>query len=131
MHVHLSVSQLISVANTAVSLRNWATLNSHALGQKNCWVGGLNLDYFSFVYPWSSFFFKFDNFLSIQGVCEPFQCPRTFFLSNLRIETSWRAINIDYPLHAAVHNVINFSAQFGGFHYFKAEKHPNSGITCR
>ena len=41
-------------------------------------------------------------------------------------KTSWRAINIDFPLHAEVNNLIVF-AQLGDFDYFSAEKHPNWG----
>ena len=38
---------------------------------------------------------------------------------------SWRAINIDYPLHAEVNNLIVFSIQSGSFDHFMAQKHPN------
>ena len=54
------------------------------------------------------FFFKFASFLSIQRVFEPFQCPRSFFSSISEIKTSWKAINIDYPLHTEVNNLIVF-----------------------
>ena len=57
------------------------------------------------------FFFKLASFLSFQGVFEPFQCPRTFFASISGIKMSkmsWRAINIDYPLHGEVNNLIVF-----------------------
>ena len=94
---------------------------------KHCWVGGIKLGNFSSVCPRQLFFFKFASFLSIQGVSEPFQCPRTFSSSISGIKTSWRAINIDYPIHAEINNLIVFSAQFGNFDYFAAEKHPKFG----
>ena len=40
---------------------------------------------------------------------------------------SWRAINIDYPLHVEINNLIVFFTQLGDFYYFAAEKHPNLG----
>ena len=72
-------------------------------GSKNCWAGDLKFGYFSSVCPQKLFFFKFVNFLSIQSAFEPFQWPRTF-LSISRIKTSWRAITIDFPLHAEVND---------------------------
>ena len=41
-------------------------------------------------------------------VFEPFQCPRTCFSSISGIKTSSSAINIDYPPHAEVINLIVF-----------------------
>ena len=67
---------------------NWATFHLSACG--------------------SSFFLQFANFLLIQKVFEPFQCPRTFFSSISGIKMSWRAININYQLHAEVNNLIVF-----------------------
>ena len=77
-------------------------------GSKNFWAGGLKLGYFSFICPRRLFFFKFVSFLSIQRVVEPCQCQRTFFSLISGIKTSWRAINIDYPLDAKVNNLIVF-----------------------
>ena len=54
------------------------------------------------------FFFKFASFLSIQRAFEPFQCSRTFFSSISGIETSWRAISIDYQLQVEVNSLIVF-----------------------
>ena len=90
---------------------------------KTCWAGGL----FHPSARGSPFFFKFASFLSIQRVFEPFQCPRTFFSSISGIKMSWRAINIDYPLHVEINNLIVFFTQLGDFYYFAAEKHPNLG----
>ena len=79
---------MTSVANAAVYPPNWATLKWPAAGQKNCWAGDLKLGYFSFVCPRQLFFFKCANFLSIQRVLGPYQCPRTFLSSISGIKTS-------------------------------------------
>ena len=50
-------------------------------------------------------------------------CPRTLFSSILGIKMTWRATNINYPLHADVNNLIGFSAQLGDFDYFMAQKY--------
>ena len=99
-------SVLRSVANAAVYPLNWATLKLLAAKKKKngCQADGLKFGYFSCL-PAAALFFKFASFLSIQRVFEPFQWPRTFFLSISGIKTSWRAINIDYPLHTEVNSL--------------------------
>ena len=78
------------------------------------------MGYFSSVCPRQLFFFKYATFPSIHRVFEPFQCPRTILSSISGIKTSRRAINIDYPLHRKINNLIVFD-------YFTTEKRPNSG----
>ena len=51
-----------SVANAAVYPPNWATLKLPAVGQKNCWAGGLKLGYFSFVCSRQLFFLQICQF---------------------------------------------------------------------
>ena len=99
------------VANTAGYQPNWATLKSLEAGQKTVGQVASNQATFHPSTSGSSLLFKFANFLSIRRVCESFQCPRTprtFFSSILRIKTSWKAINFDYPLYAEVNNLIVF-----------------------
>ena len=110
-----------SVANAAVYPQNWATLKLPAAGQKL--LGGWP---FHPSTPGSSFFFKFVSFLSIHRVFERFQCPRTFFSTISGIKMSWRAINIDYPLHAEVNNLIVFLPNWVILIILQ-QKHPHLG----
>ena len=110
MHAHLSVSQLISVANAAVYPPNWATLKSPAACQKAVgWVAEMGL--FSFVYPQQLFFLQIcqfpvnSDFLGLYNIQE----HSVHQFQGLRIlKTSWRAMDIDLSTSRGSHSLIIF-----------------------
>ena len=79
-------------------------LKSPATGQKKQTVGRVTSNWAKSCS--SSFFFQFASFMLIQRVFEPFQCPRTFFSSISGVKTSWRKIDINYPVYTGVNNQI-------------------------
>ena len=95
------------------------------------WLGGWPkiLRYFSSIYLRQLILLQiygiscqFREFLSL------FNIQQHFFHQNERIKISWRAINNNHlPLHMEVQNYNCFSTKLGGFDYFKAKMHLNSG----
>ena len=111
----LSLSNSISVANATVYPPNSSELGYFEIacrGSKNCWAGGLKLGYFFILLPMAALFSsnlsvscQFSEFLSPLYV----QKHSIHHFQGLRVlKTSWRAINIDYLLHAEVNSLIVF-----------------------
>ena len=118
---------LDSVANAAVHLPKLGYFEIAWSRSKNYWAGGIKLDYFSSVCP-QQLFSSLTLSVSCQfkRVFEHFQCPRTFFSSISGVKMSWRAINIDYPPHPEVKNLIVFH-QIGWLWLFCGWKAPKFG----
>ena len=96
-------------------------------GSKNCCEGGLQLGWFPSVCLHHLFLLQICQVsVNSGGYFEPSKyISHSFYQSGFKI--SWRAISIDYSLHAKVKNLIIFFLLIGWFWLFQGWKVPKFG----
>ena len=85
-------------------------LKTACRGSKSCWAGGLKLGYFSSVYLRQLFFLQICQFPvnSESLFLSLFNVQEHSFHHFQGLRRSRRAVNMHYPLHAEVNNLIVF-----------------------